>query len=155
MKPKIPPLVLRDMTAAATSSTATTTTQEKIPNWKVSGDWFDVCKCTIPRPCEFAQAPTYGDCDGILAYNIKKGNYGETPLDGLNVLAIGSFTGNIWAGDGKTKVNMALFFDEKANEQQREAMNMIFSGKAGGFMAEFAKLIGRFGGSSTLLSSLK
>jgi hypothetical protein len=97
--------------AAATSATTTTTatTQEKVPNWKVSGDWFDVCKCTIPCPCEFAQAPTYGDCDGILAYNIKKGNYGETPLDGLNVLAIGSFTGNIWAGDGKTKVNMALF----------------------------------------------
>jgi hypothetical protein len=32
---------------------------------------------------------------------------------------------------------MALFFDEKANEQQREALNMIFSGKAGGFMVEF------------------
>lgn len=64
MKPKISPLVLRDMTAA-TSTTATTTTTaatlEKIPNWKVSGDWFDVCKCNIPCPCEFAQAPTYGD----------------------------------------------------------------------------------------------
>ena len=36
---------------------------------------------------------------------------------------------------------LVLFFDEKANEQQREALNMIFSGKAGGFMAEFAKLI--------------
>jgi len=64
----------------------------------------------------------------------------------LNVLALGSFKGNIWAGDGKTKVNLALFFDEKANEQQREALNMIFSGKAGGFMAEFAKLIGEIRG---------
>ena len=52
-------------------------------NWKVSGDWFDVCKCNIPCPCEFAQAPTYGDCDGVLAYHIKKGVYGQTPLDGL------------------------------------------------------------------------
>jgi hypothetical protein len=59
---------------------------------------------------------------------------------------LGSFKGNIWAGDGKTKVNLALFFDEKANEQQREALNMIFSGKAGGFMAEFAKLIGEIRG---------
>lgn len=64
----------------------------------------------------------------------------------MNVLALGSFKGNIWAGDGKTKVNLALFFDEKANEQQREALNMIFSGKAGGFMAEFAKLIGEIRG---------
>ena len=64
----------------------------------------------------------------------------------MKVLALGSFKGNIWAGDGKTKVNLALFFDEKANEQQREALNMIFSGKAGGFMAEFAKLIGEIRG---------
>lgn len=35
-----------------------------IPSWKLSGDWFDVCKCNMPCPCEFAQAPTYGDCDG-------------------------------------------------------------------------------------------
>ncbi len=95
---------------------------------------------------EFAQAPTYGDCDGILAYNIKKGSYSEIPLDGLNVLAVGSFKGNIWAGDGKTKLNMAFSFDERATEQQREALNMIFSGKAGGFMTEIAKLIGEVRG---------
>jgi hypothetical protein len=41
---------------------------------------------------------------------------------------------------------MALFFDEKADGQQREALNMIFSGRAGGFMAEFAKLIGEVRG---------
>ena len=82
----------------------------------------------------------------LTAYNVKIGNYGETSLDGLNVLAVGSFKGNIWAGDGTTKVDLALFFDERANEQQREALNMIFSGKAGGFMAEFAKLIGEVRG---------
>jgi hypothetical protein len=81
-----------------------------------------------------------------MAYNIKKGIYGGTPLDGLNVLALVSFKGNIWAGDGKTKLNMAIFFDEKANEQQRESLNMIFSGKAGGFMAEIAKVIGEVRG---------
>ena len=39
------------------------------------------------------------------------------------------------------KASNGLFFDEKANSQQREALQMIFSGKAGGFMAEFAKLV--------------
>jgi hypothetical protein len=133
-------------TAKTTTETLTTSAKSEIPNWRVAGDWFDVCKCNMPCPCEFAQTPTYGDCEGILAYNIKKGNYGETRLDDLNVIAVGSFEGNIWAGDGKTKVNFALFFDEKADEQQREALNMIFSGKAGGFMAEFAKLVGEVRG---------
>ena len=111
-----------------------------IPHWKVFGDWFDVCKCNIPCPCTFAQTPTYGDCEGVLAYHIKKGNYGDTSLDGLNVIGVGYFKGNIWAG--ATKVTVGLFFDEQADQQQRDALQMIFSGKAGGFMAEFAKLIG-------------
>lgn len=104
------------MAAATTTTTTTETamaaTEGKISNWRVTGDWFDVCKCNIPCPCEFAQTPTYGDCEGILAYNVKIGNYGETFLDGLNVLAVSSFKGNIWAGDGTTKVDLALFFDE-------------------------------------------
>jgi hypothetical protein len=111
-----------------------------IPQWKASGDWFDVCKCNIPCPCTFAQVPTYGDCEGVLAYHIKNGHYGETSLDGLNVLALSYFKGNIW--EGNTKANIGSFVDERADQQQREALQMIFTGKAGGFMAEFAKLIG-------------
>lgn len=62
--------------AATASSTATATTKiNNIPKWKASGDWFDVCKCNIACPCEFAQAPTYEECEGILAYHINKGNY--------------------------------------------------------------------------------
>ena len=118
---------------------------DNILNWKVSGDWFDVCKCNIPCPCEFAQAPTYGDCAGALAWHIKKGQYSDTALDGLNVLGLGSFTGNIWAGQAKDAI-FGFFIDEKANEQQRQALQMIFGGKAGGFMAEFAKLVGEIRG---------
>ncbi len=53
---------------------------------------------------------------------------------------MGYFKGNIWAGE--TKFTGGFFFDERADQQQRDALQMIFSGKAGGFMAEFAKLIG-------------
>jgi hypothetical protein len=115
-----------------------------IPNWNLSGDWFDVCKCNIPCPCTFAQTPSYGDCDGVLAYHIKKGQYGEISLDGLNVLALSYFKGNIWSGN--TKVDIAVFFDERANKEQRDALNMIFTGRVGGFMAEFANLIGEVRG---------
>jgi hypothetical protein len=57
----------------------------------------------------------------------------------LNVLGIGGFKGNIWAGE--TKATMG-FFDERADQQQRDALQMISTGKAGGFMVEFAKLMG-------------
>jgi hypothetical protein len=119
---------------------------DSVPKWKASGNWFDVCKCSVPCPCEFAQAPTHGDCDGVLAYHIKDGNYGETPLGGLNVLALADFKGNIWAGN--TKANLAMFIDERASPEQRQALQMIFSGRAGGFMANFAKLIGELRGTN-------
>jgi hypothetical protein len=106
------------------------TTANSIQEWKLSGDWFDVCKCSIPCPCEFAQTPTYGDCDGVLAYHIKKGNYGQTTLDGLNVLAMGYFKGNIWAGEAK--FDCAFFFDERADEKQRESLKMIFTRRGQG-----------------------
>ena len=81
--------VVVHMTTTASSTTTTTTATTRtsddtgVSNWKVSGDWFDVCKCSIPCPCEFAQTPTYGDCDGAMAYHIRNGHYGETSLDGL------------------------------------------------------------------------
>ena len=115
-----------------------------VPAWHVAGDWFDVCKCNVPCPCTFAQSPSYGDCDGILAWHIRQGRYGETRLDGLNLLGVGHFVGNIWAGE--TKAAMGFFIDERASGAQRDALQMIWGGKAGGFPAVFAELIGELRG---------
>src|SRR5438093_8917821 len=95
-----------------------TVTTNNVPKWNASGDWFDVCKCNIPCPCTFAQSPGYGDCEGVMAYHIKKGQYGETSLDGLKVLMLDYFKGNIWAGE--TKLDLALFLTRepmKRNER--------------------------------------
>ena len=114
------------------------------PDWHVAGDWFDVCKCNIPCPCTFAQPPTTGDCDGVLAYHIRQGRYGDVTLDGLNLLGLTQFKGNIWAGE--TKAIMGLFIDDRAGEAQREALRQIWGGQAGGFPAVFAELIGEMRG---------
>src|SRR5262245_55070177 len=107
-----------------------------IPRWHASGDWFDVCNCNIPCPCEFAQLPSTGDCDGILAWHIRSGAYGDVKLDGLTVVAVGHFDGNIWAG---AKATMGIFIDERASAAQREALQMVFGGQAGGWPEQFAK----------------
>jgi hypothetical protein len=113
------------------------------PAWRVSGDWFDVCKCAIPCPCSFAQPPTYGDCEGILAWHIREGRFGDVGLDDLSVVALGAFEGNVWAG---AKVDMAMFVDERADDGQREALQAIWSGQAGGWPAYFGEMIGNVRG---------
>ena len=119
-------------------------TASGVPQWRVVGDWFDVCRCDIPCPCEFAQPPTDNWCQGVLAWHIREGHYGDVALDGLSVVALGYYEGNLWAGD--TKATMGLFLDEQADERQREALQMIFGGQAGGFPAEFAQFIGEVRG---------
>src|SRR5205823_5947711 len=114
-----------------------------IPEWRVSGDWFDVCKCSIPCPCTFAQAPSDGDCEGILAWHIRAGHFGDVGLDGLSLVGLGTFDGNIWEG---AKADMALFVDERAEDRQREALQAIWSGQAGGWPGEFAAMIGNMRG---------
>ncbi len=69
-----------------------------IPKWQLDGDWFDVCKCDIPCPCEFARTPTYGDCEGILVWHVRKGTYGDVALDGLSVIALGLLQGQHLGG---------------------------------------------------------
>lgn len=116
----------------------------EVPHWHITGDWFDTCNCSIPCPCTFAQAPTTGDCEGILAWHIREGNYGDARLDGLSVMAVGAFTGNIW--EGNTKASMAIFIDERADERQRDALQKIFGGHVGGWPGTFANFIGEVRG---------
>jgi hypothetical protein len=115
-----------------------------VQSWRLVGDWFDVCRCRLPCACTFAQAPDEGECDGILAWHIREGKYGDVELDGLNVVALGQFEGNIW--DEETKAVMGMFLDERADERQREALQTIWSGQAGGWPAGFAESIGEIRG---------
>jgi hypothetical protein len=126
------------------SVTMTEGNESSVPRWHAVGDWFDVCKCGIPCPCEFARPPTTGDCEGILAWHFRDGRYGDTPLNGLNLLAVAQFEGNIWAGVPIAK--MGLYIDERADERQREALQMIFGGRAGGWPAKFAATLLEFRG---------
>jgi hypothetical protein len=115
-----------------------------IPEWHLVGDWFDICSCNIPCPCEFAQAPTNNACQGILAWHVREGRYGDVQLDDLNVLALGAFEGNLWAGEAK--VRMGLYIDAKADARQRDALQAVFGGQAGGWPAAFAANIGEVRG---------
>jgi hypothetical protein len=111
-----------------------------VPEWRIRGDWFDVCSCNIACPCSFAQAPDNNLCEGVLAYHVREGAYGGVKLDGLNVLIVGRFEGNLWADEAHP--TLGVFIDQRADQHQREALKMLFTGKAGGFLGEFFAAVG-------------
>lgn len=75
-----------------------------------------------------------------MVWHIQEGRYADVELDGLNVLALAGFTGNAWTGP-VTDSETAIFFDERADEGQREALQKISGGEAGGWPAAFAETV--------------
>ena len=112
--------------------------------WNLSGDYFENCNCNVVCPCLVSPSapltarPSQGVCDVALVFHIDKGSYEKVSLDGLNVAVVGHTPGAM--GEGNWTI--AAYIDERADEQQTEALGAIFSGAEGGPMAAFAPLIG-------------
>lgn len=111
---------------------------ETIPEWRVAGDWFDVCSCNVPCPCTFAQPPTGDSCEVLFAYRIREGHFGDAKLDGLGIVLVASLTGNVWAGGD---LDAGLLLDASADAAQRHALELIFTGQAGGWMGQFVPVV--------------
>jgi hypothetical protein len=100
--------------------------------WSFDADYLQVCSCDYGCPCEFSAPPTKGFCDGVGAWRISRGNYGDVSLKGLALAFAAHWPKAIHEGNG----TVCLFFDEKAGAQQRDALLQIASGQAGGLPFE-------------------
>jgi hypothetical protein len=100
--------------------------------WAIKGAWFKNCNCDPGCPCDFNQAPTHGQCEGIIAMRVDEGHFGDVPLDGLKFAGAAWWPGRIDEGDG----HIAPIVDESATEEQRQALLTILSGQAGGTLFE-------------------
>jgi len=113
-----------------------------IPNWRLVGDWFDLCNCDIGCPCIFSSNPTQGFCDGALTWVIREGHYGEVPLAGLAMVAVVHFEGNVLERNRE----FGWLIDARANAAQRQALSRIVAGEAGGAFAAWRTLTLKFHG---------
>lgn len=92
--------------------------------WEIQAREFVACNCDYGCPCQFNALPTYGNCEAIAGFEITKGHFGDTRLDGLNAVSIFWWPGPIHERGGKG----LLIVDERADEAQRQALLTILSG---------------------------
>ncbi len=120
-----------------------TTTQA----WQIKGQYFETCSCDYLCPCisDFTARPTKGECTAALAFRVEQGRYGETALDGLDLVLLLRTPGAMANGNW----SVGLIVDERARPEQQQALATIVSGQAGGPLANLAPLIGEFRGVQT------
>ena len=95
-----------------------------IVDWRIAADSFGACNCDWGCPCQFNAPPTYGSCEGFGAFEIRKGHFGDTSLDGLRGIFIYYWPGPIHEGNGRFQP----IIDERADGAQRDALWKIVSG---------------------------
>lgn len=106
--------------------------------WTLSGTYFETCNCEVACPCVFLGPPTTGECTALIGWHIERGNFDGIPLDGLNVAIAVHSPGDMT----KAKWKAAIYLDDRATQAQNDALEGIFSGRAGGHLKILSAHIG-------------
>ena len=105
------------------------TSLNQIPTWTFKADYVETCNCDYGCPCNFNGFPSNGFCRALVLFHIRSGNYGDTSLDGIDVISAFSWPKAIHEGNGTAQ----LFISKNnTNNEQRNAIISIFSGQAKG-----------------------
>ena len=94
-------------------------------DWMIKVKRVVSCSCDYGCPCEFNAYPTRTPCEGVEAYEIVEGHFGDVRLDGLRFGGIFRWPGAVHEGHGEYQP----VIDERANEAQREAHGKIAAGE--------------------------
>lgn len=97
-------------------------------NWRMKGRYLKNCNCIATCPCDTVGVPyPHRGCEGMAGMHILEGHFGDVRLDGLTWAVTYSWPGPLHEGNGSVQP----FIDQKATEEQRNALLQILSGQAG------------------------
>jgi hypothetical protein len=106
--------------------------------YQFQGTLLEACNCDVLCPCWIGEDPDNGTCSSVVAYHLDSGTIRGVDVSGLTLANVVFIPGNVLAGNWKAQ----MFVDERASDEQLEALIDAFSGKLGGPLADLAQLIG-------------
>ena len=106
--------------------------------YHLEGRLLEVCDCRVLCPCWIGEDPDNGTCDSVLAYHFDKGAIDGVDVAGRTIAMVSHIPGNVLNGNFR----IALYLDKGTSDAQQEVLLNVYSGKAGGPVAELAKLVG-------------
>ncbi len=109
--------------------------------WQLAGDYFENCSCDVLCPCLTSAMQEPADterCLVPLVCRIDDGHFDDIRLDGLSFIMVVDSPAIMAEGDWR----VALYVDERASEEQLNALVEILSGNHGGVPEVLSPLIG-------------
>lgn len=106
--------------------------------YHLEGRLLEVCNCRVLCPCWIGEDPDRGTCDTIVAWHFDKGSIDGVDVGGTTIAVLAHVPGNILQGNWRA----AVYVDDKASAQQKDAILSVYTGKLGGPVGELVKLIG-------------
>ncbi len=107
--------------------------------WWAKGLIFENCACTLvcPGHMHFSQLCTHERCKGYWALRFDEGDCGGVPLAGLRAVIVFDAPQRMIDGNWI----QSLIIDEAASAAQRQALETLLTGKAGGPWAKLAGFV--------------
>jgi len=94
-------------------------------DWHIHAESFGSCSCDHWCPCQFEGDPTHYRCEGVDAYRVLKGHFGDVDLTGVVVAHLYHWPGPVYKGNG----TMQTIVDENASPEQIDAVERISRGE--------------------------
>lgn len=108
--------------------------------WRLSGTYWSPCSCRVGCPCTLGELEAdQGWCSGVLVFDIQSGDADGTDVSGTKVALVGDWPSGFLSGNGTGR----LYFDRAVSQQQRAALEAIFSGQRGGVFEAVGALISK------------
>ena len=106
--------------------------------YQLEGSLLEVCSCDVLCPCWIGEDPDQGTCDAVVAYHLDKGTINGVDVSGLSLVGVAHIPGNVLEGNWR----QVVYVDDRASDEQADALLDAFSGKLGGPLADLAELVG-------------
>lgn len=112
------------------------------PDWHAAGLLFESCNCTVvcPGHTHFSQNCTHERCTGFWAIRVDEGRWGDA-VELAGVRAVVTYDSPQRMIDGGW--SEAIVLDAGASDAQRDAMERILTGEAGGPWEVLGRFVAR------------
>jgi len=120
-------------------TTTTVSPQRTKAGYLLVGTLLEACSCGVLCPCWIGEDPDGGECFAFNAYHFDTGHIGGIDVSGLNIAKIVHIPGNALL---RKSCRILMLVDDRATQEQHDALVGVVDGKFGGPLADLAGLVG-------------